>query len=103
VLVGIVGPIQPPLSFCPGGIAGPTSSGRLRDGHWQRRSSLCQASAPWMRCSAWCWPEVACGKRRDWKVPVHQSKTTLGGKVNDGRVYVRSGDFADQAAHRPVS
>jgi len=47
--------------------------------------------------------EMAGEKRRDGKALLHQSKTTLGGKVNGGRVYVRSGDFADQAADRPVS
>jgi len=47
--------------------------------------------------------EVAGEKWRDGKALLHQSKTTLGGKVNGGRVYVRSGDFADQVAHRPVN
>jgi len=47
--------------------------------------------------------EMAGEKRRDGKALLHQSKTTLGAKVNGGRVYVRSGDFSDQAADRPVS
>jgi hypothetical protein len=47
--------------------------------------------------------EVAGGKRRDWMALLHQSKATLGGKVDDGRVYVRSGDVPGQAPERPVS
>jgi hypothetical protein len=34
--------------------------------------------------------EMAGGKRRDWKALLHQNKATRGGKVDDGRVYVRS-------------
>ena len=47
--------------------------------------------------------EVAGGKRRGWKALLHQGKAMLGGKADDGPVYVPSGDFPDQAPDRPMS
>jgi hypothetical protein len=44
--------------------------------------------------------EVAGGKR-DWKALLHQSKAPRGGKVDDGRVYLRSGDFPDKRLASP--